>query len=1281
VSDNIPEIMLGVDWLKKHNAVWRTSQGEVTLDGCNYKLSSHKPKGWIRRVVLPKEEVIPARCQRDIRTRVEYNDISERLDDDLTTWITEPTEPGYGVYVARTAVSAKNHSVPVRVLNVTEYPVTLKRGTMLSDLMPVEPVESDQLVATVNETDAFAHLEGLTEKADESIDDQQREELRKMLEKYADVFSKGEYDLGCTSIVEHNIDTGSNRPIKQAQRRHPPLHMDAILEQTQEMMGQGVVEPACSEWRSNVVLVKKKDNTLRFCIDYRQLNDVTRKDTYPLPRIDTCLDTLSGSNWFSSFDLRSGYHQVLVSESDRDKTTFVTRDGTFRFRCMPFGLCNAGATFQRLMDIVMRGLNFEICLVYLDDILLYSRSIPEHLTRLEVLLQRLREANLKLKPSKCHLLQKQVHFLGHVVSGEGIGTDSTKTDAVATWPVPKTVREVRSFLGLASYYRRFVKNFAEIASPLHDLTKKNKPFHWTEICQIAFDRLKTVLTEAPVMAMPIEGQPYFLDTDASHHGIGAVLSQIQDGKEKPVAFASRTYNRAESNYCITRQELLAVVFFLKHFRQYLLGSSFTVRTDHSTLQWPRRTPEPIGQQGRWLEIMESYQFKVEHRPGARHNNADALSRRPCGRPGCSGIPEVPVTQHVENDVRANDSIPVTSTINGNESLTRELSYDNGNGVCSIKAPAWCRNPTGTWSSVKEKVEPSEPDLGVQNKTTAAAVFTRLQAQRAVEGLTTLEEEDDRKDLEGRNPQNQSRKDAPSSKTEAQEAIQWSWEDIIHAQKNDPELRKIYDLKMSQQEKPSWNEIGGENGKVKAYWHQWDRLQLRNDVLCRRWETLDGLRIEWQVVYPQVYRSELIRKLHAGITGGHMGLAKTCSQLQSRAYWVGWNEDVKAELQKCVPCSQYYRMKPPRQARMQQTLVGEQWERVGIDITGKYPRSLKGNEYILTLVDHFSKWAEAFAIPNHRAPTVAKVLFEQVFTRFGTPKQILSDLGSEFSGHLMTELCRCMEIDKIKTTAYRPQTNGICERFHRTLNSMLAKLVREDQRDWDTRLPFVMAAYRATIHDSTGFSPNFMIMAREVSTPLDIMMGAPETEIDKWDSIDDFVANRQEMMRSAYCLARQNLKKAAQRRKNYYDIRVREQLFKPGDWVYYYYPRRYTRKSPKWMRCYTGPYAVIRTIPPSNVVIQRSKRSKSMVVHVDKLKRCLGAVPASWTLSDDTRKEKVDFSSEYDGDGLDEDSETLVNLYEEESAKPTASCRKTVLDTVERRAVGRFDAGCIEDSAV
>ena len=317
-----------------------------------------------------------------------------------------------------------------------------------------------------------------------------------------------------------------------------------------------------------------------------------------------------------------------VAEQDREKTAFITPQGLFEFKRMPFGLCNAPATFQRMMHAVLRGLSPVFCLVYLDDVIVFSRTFQDHLARLESVFSALRAANLKVKPQKCHLFAKEVHFLGHIVSAQGIATDPTKVKAVAEWRKPASVKALQAFLGFASYYRRFIKGFSTIARPLHDLLHKDSLFVWTAEQDQAFEKLRKAFCQAPVLAFPDFSLPFILDTDACASGLGAVLSQVSaEGLERPVAYISRSCTEAERNYTITKLELLAVVWACRVFRPYLLLQPFLLRTDHSSLRWLMQFKNPSGQLARWLATLAEFHFTIEHRPGQKHANADGLSRQ------------------------------------------------------------------------------------------------------------------------------------------------------------------------------------------------------------------------------------------------------------------------------------------------------------------------------------------------------------------------------------------------------------------------------------------------------------------------------------------------------------------------------------------------------------------------------------------------------------------------------------------------------------------------------
>ena len=371
------------------------------------------------------------------------------------------------------------------------------------------------------------------------------------------------------------------------------------------------------------------------CIDYRPLNAATHKDAFPLPRIDETLDKLSNACWFSTTDLASGYWQVSMAEEAKEKTAFCTRNGLFHWNVMPFGVTNAPATFQRLMESVVGEMEGGAH-VFLDDVILQGSDFEEMLSRLDAFFQCLQSANLKLKPRKCCFFQKSVAFLGHIVSEKGIQTSPEKVAAVKNWPVPTTRKRVRSFLGLVSYYRRYIKGFSTMAKPLTNLTSIHVPFVWGSDCQESFESLKECLVSAPILGYPMDVGSFILDTDASDVGIAGVLSQMQGNEEVVLSYASHTLNSAERNYCVTRRELLAIVHHVEVFRSYLIRQPFLVRTDHSSLKYLKRFKQPEGQLARWLDFLQQFEFEIEHRPGKLHGNADALSRlhENCGGKKC-----------------------------------------------------------------------------------------------------------------------------------------------------------------------------------------------------------------------------------------------------------------------------------------------------------------------------------------------------------------------------------------------------------------------------------------------------------------------------------------------------------------------------------------------------------------------------------------------------------------------------------------------------------------------
>jgi hypothetical protein len=851
-------------------------------------------------------------------------------------------------------------------------------------------------------------------------------------------------------------------------------------------------------WASPLVLVKKKNDTVWFCVDYRKLNVTTRKDVYPIPRVDETLDTLAGSHFFTTLDLLSGYWQVQVHPDDKEKTAVTTPEGLFEFNVMPFGLCNAPATFQRLMDCVLAGLHWETCLVYLDDVIIIGKSFEDHLHNLHHVFQRFREAGLKLKPTKCTFCQPEVSFLGHVVSRTGIATDPSKVESIRKWPAPTQRKEVQQFLGLCNYYRRFIQNFATIAKPLYRLTEKTCEFQWSVDCENAFATLKARLATAPVLAFPDTKAPFILDTDASDTGVGAVLAQQVNGVEKVIAYGSKVLTKSEHRYCVTRRELLAVVTFLKHFRPYLLGCHFTVRTDHGSLAWLRNFKDPEGQLARWLEQLQEYDFEIVHRPGRLHRNADALSRIPCKQCG----------RENHTDHSAPEQL-LTGAVIGNPHLD------------------------GVSSNDMQAAQEADPNIG-----------DVLQA--------------------------------------------------LKAEKNGSSIK-----------------LQGKSREFKRLVQISKQLVVKDGLLYRVFESEDGEDHSLQLVVPTKFRKEVLYQLHDAPLGGHLGADKTHSKLKQRFYWPGYWNDVKMYCLSCQSCATRKAPTHHRKAPLQPIVAGYPLEIVAVDITGPFPETEKQNRYILVVGDYFSKWTEAYAIPNQEATTVAQKLVNEFFCRFSIPLQLHSDQGRQFESKLIQAICQILKIHKTRTTPYHPQSDGQVERFNRTMTDLLAIASKDHPFEWEE--PKICLAYNTSVHKSTGFTPFSLMFGREASLPVDIMY-TPNTRLPV--SVPEYASQLRDTLSESFERVRQSLATKQEVQKQLYDNKVHGDPYKVGNLVWFHNPVVPQGTSRKLHHPWSGPYKIVKCLSDVNYRIQSLEHSqKRLFVHFDRHRPCTSQPPSCYDPSE------------------------------------------------------------------
>jgi hypothetical protein len=602
-------LLLGTDWFEKTKAQWNfanrtlklTYQGEETTVKTTH---THAPPVTIE----PEEDYDEEEIQNELEHELEYE-----YEDDLIESESYFSETSENWDEEKLYDNPWKDEEPKTSMNYWEAQIYNDEENPALYLTATADIEKP------------SYQTGILNKT-------QEKETDKLFTENADVFAKNiseegqTIELTQTQIVEHEIKTKDATPIKQKAYRIAHSDHEFVKNEIQAMKEKGIIRESSSPWASPIVLVPKKNGKTRMCVDYRKVNKVTEKDVYPLPVIDDILESFEGAKWFSSLDLASGYWQIAVKEEDKKKTAFITKFGLYEFNVMPFGLCNAPATFQRLMDTVLKEYLGQFVLVYLDDLTVYSKTFEEHVEHLAIIFQTLRKAKLKLNKEKCYFFQSNIKFLGHEITREGIQPDEDKLIKVKDFPKPHNLRTLRGFLGLASYYRKFIKDFSKQVQPLYKLLRKDEPFKWKDEQQNTFEWLKTQLITAPILQYPNFNKPFYLHTDASGTGLGAVLAQKDDEKrEYAIAYASRSLSRAERNYSTTEQECLAVIWAVEYFKHYFGTTHFFIVTDHAALKW-LRTTELKGRRARWILRLEPYNFTILHRAGKKHNNADTLSR-------------------------------------------------------------------------------------------------------------------------------------------------------------------------------------------------------------------------------------------------------------------------------------------------------------------------------------------------------------------------------------------------------------------------------------------------------------------------------------------------------------------------------------------------------------------------------------------------------------------------------------------------------------------------------
>ena len=652
------ETLLGLDFLKKHSILIDPANDRLIYRNEIIPLVDPTPHVPLR-VISSAKRVIPASSWTFIEANLDTKNPPEY------PLHCEPYDRN-GLVILPGIYDPDHKKVMMVAWNRTNKSIRIKRAATIGETEPLDPLETHSTPAqpraaephvdhwkkwetdpelrpppdgwtTVTDEEVinfdFAnipeHLRDLYERSQGILNAKDKVRLAKILIRWQDAFARNDEDIGLVKDFEHHIDTGTAKPIRQPPRRIPTKFAEEAGKEVERMLRMGVIRPCVSEWSSNPVLVRKKtDGSLRFCVDFRPLNSVTTRECFGMPRTDEVFEFLSGKKIFSTIDANSGFWQLAIAEEDQKKTNFQTPQGSFCFRRVAFGLTNSPMSYSRANSQILRGLLYKIVLAYLDDTFVPTPDIESHFPALDLVFERLVANNLKAKPRKCVLFQEEINVLGRIATGGQIKVSDKDTETIRTWPRPRNLKALRKFLGFTSYHRTFVKDFQEIAAPLNELLEKDAKFSWNEDRQKAFEKLKEVMVNPPILSLPRDTGDFILDTDASNSGLGAILIQVQDGEEKVLAYASCALTKEQKRYCTTRKELLSVIRFTRQFKHLLLGRHFICRSDHSSLRWLKNFKDASNQLARWLEELQQYHFTIKHRPGKEHANADALSRLP-----------------------------------------------------------------------------------------------------------------------------------------------------------------------------------------------------------------------------------------------------------------------------------------------------------------------------------------------------------------------------------------------------------------------------------------------------------------------------------------------------------------------------------------------------------------------------------------------------------------------------------------------------------------------------
>lgn len=1106
--------IIGQNFLQRYKGLIDFEQNRLTLT--NFADSTHVPLFPVDK--CSKEIVVPARCET-------FQYISTNLTTDCVIQAQQLCE---GVFLAGAIAKPINKLLPIKILNTRDEPVKLHNCTpVVHSLQNYEcfAFEKDDISANrVKELFKLINLKGL--QTDEQLS------IERICAKYADIFHLKGDKLTTTNLIKQDIHLKKGTiPIYKKPYRLPQSQKAEIDKQIKDLLDNDIIEEAQSNWSSPLLIVPKKpDQTgqkkFRVVVDYRLLNQNIEDNKFPLPNISQIMDSLSGSMLFTKLDLAQGFYQVELNKESRPCTAFTTDKGMFQMKRLPMGLKISPNSFSQLMTIALSGLNYESCFVYLDDLIVFGRNLQNHNSHLIEVFERLRKVNLKLNPAKCEFLKREILYLGHVITPEGILPDPEKVKALKNYPEPKNADEVKRFVAFANYYRKYIPQFAQKTHCLNQLTRRNVPFIWTEECKISFNLVREALMSPPVLDFPdfSDNNEFILQTDASKTAIGAVLS---NGNNKPIAYCSRSLSKSEMNYAIIELELLAIVHAVKFFRCYLFGRKFKILTDHKPLIYLFSHNNPSSRLTKFRLLLSDYDFTIEYIRGSENFAPDALSRIILTSDELKNLNTHSISAVTRAQKKKLDAVKNSNDIRNNEILSKSRP-DHPKLAEVLKKDKECTQLVLLNKRDKSKMSYTE------------RVATQTESVIYVPSLSIVFV------------------DPFSSSANTPDVLLKDLESLCR-KVNIKELTII-------KEESNMNFMTGLINKISAQ-SKWTgpRINIVRGV---------------KNILDKDTRKVIMNDFHLLPTSGHAGINRMTNNVKKYYFWPGMTADIKNFVLKCESCQKNKYGKYTRQPMQITTTAKTAFEKIYLDIVGPIQRDNHENAYILTIQCELSKFIEAYPLKSKETIAVANAFVKNFILRFGIPTIIATDRGCEFLSSTMEEVCKLLRIEKLQSTAYHHQSIGALENSHKHLNAFLRIATKNQTESWSSWVPYWCFAYNTTVHSETDFTPFELVFGKLPSLPSNL----DTTEVDPWYNTDSYPLELKYRLQTAQNQARETLINNKLNRKTAYDKHCNPLNYKPGDLILVK-----SETGTKITKVYEGPYEVISENEPNVEILKNDKR--------------------------------------------------------------------------------------------